>query len=464
MNTKTKREKPSDEIGYRRPSKKHRSRIGTLSFWLALAAVGLLIVVCAVLYSAYKNAAIDRTEITLAKTAVLIAAIMAGVALILAIAALTQRRKKKTLAVPGMVLSVLMLAVTVSAIYLYNYSFGSMREENLSGGDLHIQTPGADGEIVRDDNESDSTLSASDIEASFEGTEINWAHFANPDIPELALEKLHTGDPEGTSYLLDGSEQVTNFLLFGLDYGLFGNPTSDTVILFSLDRVHHKLKMTSIARDSYVRIPAWGSYSKLNYAYSSGGAEWAIATVNRNFYLNVEDYVVVDLDQFEEIIDYVGGVDVELDGNEAWYMNSAGYSVQVGKNHLDGETAAFYSRIRKSSENDNEEHRTDRQRAVLTSLLKSAMEMPLTSYPSFIRSCLGMCTTSLAADELMELAAEVIQNDYTIEQCALIGQVDYWGGIIGSEQYFYVVYDLNRASDKLYRFVYEDLYVSGYND
>lgn len=463
MDTKTQRRKPNDEIGYRRPRRRHRSLTGTLSFWLALAALVLLLVVGIALYAAFRNATLDRGEITLAKNAILIAAILAGVALLLAVTTFFQRRRKKTLGAIGMVLSLLMLVVTVGAIYVYNYAFGSMREQDFSNENLHIQQPEANGEIVRGDDEAESTASQEEIEASLQGSAINWAHFANPDIPELALEKLHTDDPEGTSYLLNGSEQVTNFLLFGLDYGLEGNPASDTVILFSLDRAHHKLKMTSLARDSYVRIPAWGTYSKLNYAYSSGGAEWAIATVNRNYYLNVEDYVAVNLEQFEEIVDYVGGVDVELDGNEAWYLNNlCGFNVQVGKNHLDGETAAMYARTRKSSEEDNEEQRTGRQREILMSILNAALDMPLTSYPGFIRSCLGMCTTSLTADELMELAAEVVQNDYTIEQTALISQVDYWGGVIG--EYFYVVYDLNRASDKIYRFVYEDLYVSGYYD
>lgn len=465
MDTKKQRQKPSSDIGYRRPRRRYRSLTGTLSFWLALASLVFLLVVGIALYAAFRSGTLDRGEITLAKTAILIAAIMAGIALLLAVATLFQRRRKKTLGAIGMVLSLLMLVVTVGVIYVYNYAFGSMREQDLSNDNLHIQQPEENGEIVRGDNVPDTTLSPEQIEESFGYSEIEWAHYGDPDIPELALQKLHTADPEGASYLLDGSEQVTNFLLFGLDEGLFGERASDTVILFSLDRVHHKLKMVSIARDSYVRIPAWGTYSKLTYAYSAGGPEWAVATVNRNYYLNVEDYVAVDVDQLEMIIDYIGGVDVELTSIEAQYLNGRGYyDLRPGKNHLDGETAVAYSRIRSSSADDNEEHRTGRQRTVLTAILNSVLDMPLTSYPGFIRSCLGMCTTSLAADELMELAAEVVQNNYTIEQTALISQVDYWDGVIGPEQYFYVVYDLNRASDKIYRFVYEDLYVSGYYD
>ena len=85
--------------------------------------------------------------------------------------------------------------------------------------------------------------------------------------------------------------------------------------------------------------------------------------------------------------------------------------------------------------------------------------------PRVVRDCLGLCTTSLSEDKLLELCGEVAQNGYRIEQHALIDYMDYWGGIIpSSANYFYCVYDLNRASDVLYRLIYEDLYTSGYAD
>lgn len=214
--------------------------------------------------------------------------------------------------------------------------------------------------------------------------------------------------------------------------------------------------MTSIARDSYVMIPAWGSYAKLNYAYNWGGPEWTIAAINYNFSLNITDYIAVDMDQLTQIVNLVGGVDLELSDAEASYLG-----VPSGMNHFDGTQTLSYSRIRYL---DSEEERTSRQRKVLTSILHSVMNMNLTDYPTFIRSCLSMCRTSFDASELLSLAAEAAAGGYSIEQHALIGMMDYWGGYLGDEQYFYVVYDLNRASDTLYRIIYEDLYVSGYMD
>ncbi|MBO2526995.1 MAG: hypothetical protein CW335_02270, partial [Clostridiales bacterium] len=74
------------------------------------------------------------------------------------------------------------------------------------------------------------------------------------------------------------------------------------------------------------------------------------------------------------------------------------------------------------------------------------------------------CTTSFRTDELMEICLEAVQNRYTVESYAVLENVNYWGGILGQEQYFYCVYDLNRASDWIYRTIYEDLYLSGYAD
>ena len=451
--------------GYRRPprSSKKRGTLAAVSFCIAVAALLLLGAVVLKLLISFRKAGLTSRDISLAKTVILAAAVAAGAATVLALFTFFLRRQKKKLAVSGLILSVLVLAITVSAIYAYRYSFGSMNTDRefdvLSDDALHIKVPESNGEIIRQNGEPETTLSPETVEKNAKMDEVEWEPLTDTDLPEEAKEKMYTANPSSASYLLDGAEQISNFLLFGLDE----SGSSDSVILFSVDRVHHKIKMLSIARDSYVRIPAWGSYAKLAYAYNWGGPTWSVSTINHNFYLNVTDYIAVDTQQLATIIDYVGGVDVELNEAEAHYLRSFD-GVQTGMCHLGGEAAVLYSRIRQSSWDDNEEKRTGRQREVLTSIMNSVLELPLTSYPEFIRTCLGSCTTSFDADDLMELAVEVVQNDYTIEQRALISQVDYWGGCLGQEQYFYLVYDLNRASDKIYRFVYEDLYISGYTE
>ena len=188
----------------------------------------------------------------------------------------------------------------------------------------------------------------------------------------------------------------------------------------------------------------------------------AVKNLNYNYYLNVSDYIAVDFEQLAEIIDRIGGVTVNIDEDEARYLS--GYpNVHVGDCLLDGETAVSYARIRKSSATDSDRKRTGRQREVILSILNTLQTMPLSQYPGFVRDCLGMCATSFEAETLLTMAAETLGQNYTVEQYFFPeGQVDWWAGLI--KEYFYYVYDLRRASDRIYRIIYEELYISGYDD
>lgn len=188
----------------------------------------------------------------------------------------------------------------------------------------------------------------------------------------------------------------------------------------------------------------------------------SVRVINYNYFLNVTDYVSVNFEQMASIVDYLGGVTVDIDEDEARYMRNY-EGIHVGECHLDGEAAVTYSRIRQSSATDSDKNRTGRQREVLLSIMETARQMPLNRYPGFIRDCLGMCATSFDSTELLELAVEVMAGNYAVEQYFFPEeQVEWWGGII--QENFYYVYDLRRASDRMYRIIYEELYISGYDD
>ena len=289
-------------------------------------------------------------------------------------------------------------------------------------------------------------------------TEVDRYLLSNNDIPPEALAKLDTGKAPRSSYLSSDASKIQVFVLFGLD----GVNSSDSVMLVALDRVHQKIKLISLARDSYVFIPEFASFSKLAYSYTWGGAAMAVKNLNYNYYLNVSDYIAVDFDQLAEIIDRIGGVTVNIDEDEARYLSNYP-NVRVGDCLLDGETAVSYARIRKSSATDSDRKRTGRQREVILSILNTLQTMPLSQYPGFVRDCLGMCATSFEAETLLTMAAETLGQNYTVEQYFFPeGQVDWWAGLI--KEYFYYVYDLRRASDRIYRIIYEELYISGYDD
>lgn len=450
---------PSDEQAHAPAAQKTRESrlLGLISFFSALAAALALVAVALVLLLNFQRAEIDNGDIQLAKSAVFSTAGLAVFSSGTAIAAFCLRRQKKGYAVVGLLLSLVLLVGTLGSIYAYNYIFGKMTRDDtfrsLSKEDLYIRQTDDSGGIVLETEPPEITEPTINLElVEFEALGVE-------DLEGEAAEKMNTPPPINHHYLMEGSEQISNFLLIGLD----GRGSSDSVILFSVDRVHHKIKMISLARDSYIRYPYSSTYSKLAYTYNVDGAQTTVAAVNLNFGLNVQDYIAVDMDQLRTIVDYVGGVDVEIDAAEAAYLRSYS-SVHVGTCHLSGDAAVAYSRMRSSSADDNEIKRTSRQREVLLSIMNAVMQMPATGYPALIRNCLGLCTTSFNTNELLEIALEVTQNGYAAEEYALIEIVDYWGGLLGKEQYFYCVFDLNRAADAIHRVVYEDLYISGYGN
>lgn len=450
----------SELQGYRRPtrSRKKKRTLGVTSLLLALAALLVLLVFCIYALMSYRAGTLAGSDVQLGKTMAIVATVLSVLAVIPAFVSFFLRRQKKGMSITGLLLALVVLVTCSLGLYAYQYMFGTLKQgEKLDQAQLNGVKLDGNGAIIRD-NEVAGSISPDEIEQKSQNKEVEWEEINGEELPEGVRKLLEGTKPTGPSYLLAGSEQITNFLLFGLD----DVNSSDSIILLSVDNVHRKIKMISIPRDSYVRIPEWGTFAKLAYAYHWGEAQMAIGTINHNFSLNVQDYIAVNFEQLADIVNMIGGVEVELDQAEVNYLWGKQDNLTTGKCLLMGDAALSYARMRRSSASDNEIIRTGRQREVLTSIMQSVKLMSIKDYPAFIRSCLSMCTTSLSTEELMDIALTVVQSNYTIESYALLENVEYWGGILGQEQYFYCVMDLNRTSDWIYRTVYEDLYISGY--
>lgn len=165
---------------------------------------------------------------------------------------------------------------------------------------------------------------------------------------------------------LNHSDDVLNILIIGLDDDEgTGASRSDSMMLVSLDSKHKKIKLTSFLRDMWVDIPDYTT-AKLNAACSHGGAQLVIDTIETNFKVDIDNYVMVDFDIFVEIVDELGGIDVDVSEAEADAMAKFDCIVEPGENvHLDGEQTLWYARIRKC---DSDFQRTSRQREVVTLL------------------------------------------------------------------------------------------------
>ena len=126
-------------------------------------------------------------------------------------------------------------------------------------------------------------------------------------------------------------DSIKNIALFGLDQRSAyseDSTRSDVIMVLTVDNKHKKLKITSILRDSYVSIEGENSngvhvdyMDKINAAYAEGGYELAIRTLNRNFGLNIMDYVTIDFTDTAAIVDAFGGVEIALTADEKREIN-----------------------------------------------------------------------------------------------------------------------------------------------
>ena len=202
---------------------------------------------------------------------------------------------------------------------------------------------------------------------------------------------------------LSSSPFVSNILLLGVDGSAEKSSRSDSMILISVDFVHSKIKLTSFLRDSWVEIPSKGKKAKLNAACSYGGPQLTVDTIEYNFGVDIDHYVMVDFDMFTQIIDSLGGVTVEVTDKEAKFINNTTrQTVESGENVLlNGDEALVYCRIRKL---DSDYMRTYRQRKVITALINQAKSAGIGKLISTMQEVFPLIKTDMSAAEITGLA------------------------------------------------------------
>ncbi|HEY5556129.1 LCP family protein [Acetobacterium sp.] len=256
----------------------------------------------------------------------------------------------------------------------------------------------------------------------------------------------------------DKSKDIINIALFGIDTRAddYDGSRTDSIIIASLDLSHKKLKLSSIMRDSFVSIPG-EKYDKINHAYEVGGPELTVKTLNENFDMNIKDYMTVNFSALEEIVDAVGGVEINVKDYEVDLLNktSGSSSVGTGVQTLDGQQALAYSRIRYSGDADYE--RTLRQRTVLQSVINNVLKSKsLPQALSLIEILSPYVQTSLDQGALIGLGTKVFSaGGITMEDTRLPVDGQYIPGVW--DEVFYLKYDtLSENVSYLHDFIYEE--------
>ena len=201
---------------------------------------------------------------------------------------------------------------------------------------------------------------------------------------------------------------IVNILLIGQDRRE-GEETarSDSMILCTYHRKTGNVTMTSFLRDLYVPIPGHHN-NRINAAYSEGGAALLDRTLRENFDLHIDGNIEVDFSQFSQIIDLLGGVQLELREDEAAEINKkTGSGLSAGVQVLNGEQALTYARIRKLDA-DGDFSRTSRQRKLMNALLGSYRNIKWKDLLPLIDELLPLISTDMNYGRLVLLAMEIL--------------------------------------------------------
>ena len=226
---------------------------------------------------------------------------------------------------------------------------------------------------------------------------------------------------ESLVYPIPVEKGIINILLLGVDTRDEDSfkERSDSMMILTIDEIHGKIKLTSLQRDMLVYIPGRAEPNKINAANSLAGPLLAMRVVNETLRLNIENYVVINMNGMEKMIDLVGGVMVDVLPKELPYLNEIALGMNAtypdtpptaalkssGLQKLNGRQAVAYSRIRKL---DSDYKRMARQRTVLQALFTEFLQSDLVTMGNLISEGLGLITTNISKTRITEIGLKVI--------------------------------------------------------
>ncbi len=224
-------------------------------------------------------------------------------------------------------------------------------------------------------------------------------------------------------------DYVKNILIFGIDQGDMdsvhsGSLNTDTIMIATLNTKNKTVNITSILRDMYVELDD-GIGRKINSIYAIGnrnkqGPELLMHTIENYFKIDLMGYAYVKLAAFEDVVDILGGVSIELGSKEANYLNTTNYitdprnrKLKAGVNHMNGNQVAGYCRIRKVETLGgaaNDYGRTLRQRRVLQAIFQKYKSQNIMNLIPVTQSCLAKITTNLKEEQIRELLTMFVED------------------------------------------------------
>lgn len=212
------------------------------------------------------------------------------------------------------------------------------------------------------------------------------------------------------------SKNVVNVLLIGADSRQGTNTgNTDVMMLVSLNKKTKQIKLVSFMRDSYLYIEGKNnSYcSKLNAAFSMGGPEVLLNTIENNYKIEIDDFVMVNFESFKSIIEAMGGITVDVQKYEANYANNR-YNLSMPYGDavtLNGEEALAFCRIR-GCDADGDVSRTRRQRQVINAMIDRVTNASVSDLNKYLNALLPYVYTGFSKSEVLSLGMKAITNGW----------------------------------------------------
>lgn len=253
---------------------------------------------------------------------------------------------------------------------------------------------------------------------------------------------------------------METFVLFGVDSReneLDKGTSSDSIMLINLNHDLSQVRIVSIYRDTMVDMDPY-PYQKLTYAYAHEGAEFALKTINKNFDLNIKKYATFNFNSTGDIIDELGGIEMDITADETKYINgyidevnevrgtSSEHITEAGHYTLDGTQAVAYSRIRYTEGGDYK--RTERQRDVMFKMFQKVKAMGTEDRIAFAEQFMDRVKTNYSTDKMTSLL--YCMSQYEIVEMDAFPKV-FYGGLVGEEwvEVPTTLIDMNRELHKV---------------
>lgn len=257
--------------------------------------------------------------------------------------------------------------------------------------------------------------------------------------------------------------KVENILVFGIDSRGTDDVhcRADAILIVTIDERHDCLKLTSLMRDTGVSIQGRSNTDKLTHAYAYGGVGLLINTINENFELDIQRFVMLDFGSSSDVVDLVGGVEIDVTAGEVRYANKnideesrllgvePCYLSHAGKQTLNGVQATSWARIRYL---DSDYVRSGRQRTLALALMNKVAGFGRLEQAALIEDSAGMFETNMNAVDMMRLA---------LNATGVLGEVKEYrapadGMFYVQEDPWIMIVDWDKQLSDLHQFIWEE--------